>query len=375
MDDCLILGAGVVGLSLAYELAGHGLRVRVLERGRAGRAASWAGAGILPPADRRMAVLPLDRLRGLSHELYPQWSQSLRDQTGIDNGYRRCGGIYLAFNAGEQAALRALADSLHSQQIQFLRLKTDALLEAEPALEACVRRHPAAAAYLAPDEAQVRNPWHLQALLAACRQRGVVIVEGVSATGFDLGDDRVCGVHTETGRLTAGMYAVTAGAWAGELLGRLGVAAEIVPVRGQMLLFRCVRQPFTKVINRGPRYLVARDDGRVLAGSSEERVGFDASTTVQVVEELRQMAVDLVAELRHAELERSWAGLRPNSFDGLPYLGAIPGLKNAFAAAGHFRSGLHLSPATAVLLRQQMLGQVPEIDLHPFRLGRETTGR
>ena len=123
MDDCLIVGAGVVGLSLAYELQQHGMQVRVIDRGLAGREASWAGAGILAPANRQTSLHPLDQLRALSHELYPAWSQSLHEETGIDNGYRRCGGIYVARSVGEAASLSGLVGLFREQEIEGQSIK------------------------------------------------------------------------------------------------------------------------------------------------------------------------------------------------------------------------------------------------------------
>jgi glycine oxidase len=123
-------------------------------------------------------------------------------------------------------------------------------------------------------------------------------------------------------------------------------------------------------LNEGNRYLVAREDGYVLAGSTEEEVGFDKRTTPAGLADLRSFAEALVPALAEAKLEKSWAGLRPATFDGLPYLGQIPALSNAFVAAGHFRSGLYLSGGTAVLMSQLMRGEEPDIDLEPFRVGR-----
>jgi glycine oxidase len=370
MDDVLIVGAGVIGLSLAYELGGRGARVHVLDRGSPGREASWAGAGILPPANRQTAIDPIDQLRGWSHELYPQWSVALREATGIDNGYRRCGGIYLARSVGEAAALQGLAAAWRQQRIRIVPLAADELQQVEPALVPSAESGAIRAAYLAPDEAQLRNPRHLQALAQAGRQRGVRISQDVEVTGFDIRAGRMCGVRTAAGRLEAGQFAITSGAWTGRLLQQLGCPIGIRPVRGQMILFRCQRQPFVRVINEGPRYLVARDDGRVLVGSSEEEAGYDKGTTEPILAELRQLAGDLVPELRQAEIERVWAGLRPGSSDGRPYIDRIPQVANAFVAAGHYRSGLHLAPATAILMRQLMLGEPPSIDLSPFRIGR-----
>ena len=118
MHDCLILGGGVIGLSIAYELSCHGLQVQVLDQATMGQEASWAGAGILPPANLDTAVDPIDRLRGLSHPLHAHWSRQLKEETGIDNGYLACGGIYLAREPGEAASLQAFAQWLQEDQIE-----------------------------------------------------------------------------------------------------------------------------------------------------------------------------------------------------------------------------------------------------------------
>ncbi len=127
--------------------------------------------------------------------------------------------------------------------------------------------------------------------------------------------------------------------------------------------------PAPHVINEGKRYLIPRDDGRVLVGSTEQEVGFDKSTTEAGIGELVKLAGEIIPELTATRIERTWAGLRPASFDGFPYIGRIPGIENAFLAAGHFRSGLHLSPATAVVMSQLIRGETPEVDLAPFSVG------
>src|SRR5205823_4200007 len=131
-----------------------------------------------------------------------------------------------------------------------------------------------------------------------------------------------------------GQYCFTAGAWTGQLLARLGMSIGILPIRGQMVLFRSSQPPIKRVVNEGSRYLVPREDGHVLAGSTEEEVGFDKRTTAAAIAELTAFARDLVPALRNATIEQTWAGLRPGSFDGLPYLGRLPSLRNAFIASG-----------------------------------------
>jgi glycine oxidase len=143
-----------------------------------------------------------------------------------------------------------------------------------------------------------------------------------------------------------------------------------MPVRGQIVLYRCHSPPFQRILNEGSRYLVPRDDGRVLVGSTEEEVGFDKSTTTEGLAELQRLACELVPALKSANVEHAWAGLRPASFDGFPYIGKIPGLENAFVASGHFRSGLQLSTGTARVMGQLIRGQQPVIDLRAFEVGR-----
>src|SRR4051794_29509668 len=128
MKRCLVIGGGVIGLSLAYELSRQKWGVRVLDRQTCGQEASWAGAGILPPANSATALHPLDQLRALSHELHAQWAERLVVETGIDNGFRRCGGLYLARTAGEAALLAGMAETLKEEQIDCRRLSAEELM-------------------------------------------------------------------------------------------------------------------------------------------------------------------------------------------------------------------------------------------------------
>lgn len=367
MPNCLIIGGGVIGLSLASELARRAWHVRVIDRQRLASEASWAGAGILPPANADTAIHPIDKLRALSHQLHQSWAKRLLAATGIDNGLRRCGGIYLATSAGEAASLAAMAQSLREEQIACIRLSSDALSNLEPAI---ARRDSIRAAYRLPDEYQLRNPRHLQALLQECRQLGVTLDEHCEATEIAITGDKIQSVTTSHGKLQADAYVVTGGAWTHKILQQIGVSTAILPMRGQIVLFRCDRPPVTHILNEGPRYIVPRDDGHVLVGSTEEEVGFDKSNTDEGIRDLTEFAYNLLPSLREATIERTWAGLRPATFDGFPYIGRAPGLGNLYVAAGHFRSGLHLSPGTAVLLAQMLCGETPELDLTPFRVSR-----
>lgn len=388
--DCLILGGGVIGLSLAWELAQAGMRVRVIDRSQPGQEASWAGAGMLPPGVRRLADSPLEQLQGLGSELHPQWHEKLYETTGIDNGFRRSGAIYLAQNrksTGQAASqshgstpndLREDIAAWHARGIRADVLDADALRTIEPTLvpELATNSQTAPSACFLPDECQIRNPRHLRALLVACTKAGVEISPGVEAEDFvvskasgnssnDSGK-RVTGVLAGGQVLQADHICITTGSWSAALVRRLGINIRVRPMRGQIVLLRDPNCSLKRIVNVGPRYLVPRGDGLVLVGSTEEEVGFDRSTTAQGIQGLLDFALELAPSLSKGVVERTWAGLRPATVDGMPYLGRIPGFENVSLAAGHFRAGLWLSPATAVVMRQTILGQPTEIDLAAF---------
>ena len=368
MQDVLVIGGGVIGLSLAYELAGHGVRVTVVDQGAMGQEASWAGAGMLIPGCLAKAHSPEAQLRAASFELWPEWTTRLREATGIDNGHRLCGGMELLLAPGNRA-WDGEVNGWGDEGVVAEPLTPVAALQIEPELTPALL-----AAYRLPAMAQVRNPRHLKALIAACGQRNVTLKTGVGVHGFHRDGQRIVAVDTSEGRLSGGQFVICSGAWSARLLSAAGCASTITPVRGQMLLLNALPLPFTHVLNVGRRYLVPRPDGRILVGSTEEAVGFEKRNTAAGVAGLLEFALSVVPRLKSATLERTWSGLRPGSPDELPWLGPVPNHDNLFVAAGHFRAGLLLSPITAVVMRQVLLGQPTTVPLEPYAAGRMTHG-
>jgi glycine oxidase len=354
--DIVIVGGGVIGLTTAYFLAQEGAEVAVFDKGDLGQEASWAGAGILPPSRPECALTPFDRLRALSVGMFPRLSAELREQTGIDNGYLRCGGLEFV-----DPAHPAAADEWRGEGVAYRQIPAADLAALEPNVAGNWGD-----AYLLPDLAQVRNPRHLQALIAAVAGK-VRMLPGRPVLNLETSGNRVLGVHMEGAALAAGRVMLAAGAWTDALLEPLGWRPGIHPVRGQIALLQAQPLPFRRVLMVGPRYLVPRPDGRVLVGSTEEDAGFDKRTTAAAIHDLLSLAFRLVPSLRGAALERSWAGLRPGSPDGLPLLGPVPGWHNLFIAAGHFRAGIQLSAGTGLVMKQVLLDQEPAIDLAAFR--------
>ena len=368
MRECLIIGGGAVGLSLAYELNGHGWSVEVVDRQQPGLESSWAGAGLLPPCISRIGDPALDSMVEMSNRLHREWAAKLLDETGIDNEYNPCGALLLASNEEHLASLQQDIAYWQEQSVRLDQLDSHALAETEPAVAA----DRVLDAYFAPDEAQVRNPRHLKALLTACEQRGVRIRRGVEITGFEQRDGRVTAAIHEQGRIKAEQFCICGGAWSSPLLVPFGLQAALKPIRGQIVLLAADRPILKHIIYDGSLYyLVPRVDGRVLVGSTVEDVGFDKTTTEAATSAMIEFARQLAPELAEARVEKCWAGLRPATADGLPYIGRIPDVVNGFVAAGHFRCGLQLSTSTAVLMRQLMSGDEPEIDLSPFAVDRQ----
>ncbi len=365
-QDVVIVGGGVIGLSIAYVLAREGVAATVLDRRELGREASWAGAGLLPPDSERPSAHPTIELRSWSARLYPEWSRRLNEETGIDNGYRRTGGVDVAATAAEEQALRTAVGRWKVEGIAYERLEPRDFSRVEPALSQSLR-----VAYFLPDRAQIRNPRHLRALAAAAARHGAILRPGCGALGFETAGDRVKAVHTSEGTIPCGHAIVAAGPWSAELLRGVGVCAPTPPLKGQIVLLRSSQPLIRRIVEHGKNYLVPRDDWRILVGATEEHAGFDTRTTSIGVRSLLDEAIALCPVLADAEVERAWAGLRPGSIDTRPYLGPAPGFANLIVATGHKRAGLQLSPATAEVIADVVLGRPPRIDLASFRIDRE----
>jgi len=358
--DILVVGGGIIGLTAAYFLAKAGKTVEVLDRGELGKAASWAGAGILPPGNPARAATPIERLRAASVSRFAQFSTELRELTGLDNGYFKCQGI--EFLAPEDAYA---VDLWKNEGIRFHAWFRNEMTSVEPPL--------GTTGYFFPDLAQVRNPWHLRALVAACEQLGVRLTPNVEVAGWQTNDGKICAAVTLSGEaIPAGQFLISTGAWADGLLKPLGWSPGVRPVRGQIVLFQAPKPVLKTVVMVGKRYIVPRSDGRVLVGSTEEpEAGFTVGNTPDEIQRLIEFTHELVPKLRVAPVEMSWSGLRPGTPDGLPFIGPIPGWENAMVAAGHFRSGVQLSIGTGEVVCDFLLGTSPRIPIDEFRLDRE----
>jgi glycine oxidase len=295
--------------------------------------------------------------------MFPALTQDLLEITRIDNGYRVCGGIEFFWESDAPQVAAWKHEGIH-----FEPLAKGEIERLEPA---CVSLE--GQGYYFKSMAQLRNPWHLRALIAACQSRGVRLRPQTALEKIEIHGNTVAGVRLNSGeKRVAGRYLLAAGAWTNPVLAGFGQNPGIHPVRGQIVLLRTPEPLINRVILIGKKYVVPREDGRLLIGATEEpEAGFVKKTTATGVIDLLDFGCAMIPKLRNAEVEKCWAGLRPGSPDGMPFLGAIPGFDNAFVAAGHFRAGIQLSPGSAKVTAEVILGQKPTIPLGSFRLYRK----
>ncbi len=292
--------------------------------------------------------------------MFPDLSAELRERTGLDNGYLRSGGLEFIDDAAD-----SIAEAWRVEGVAFELVQGSELRRLEPALASG-----SGAAYFLKDMAQLRNPRHIKALVAGCGQLGVRLHPGCPVLGFECRGGRVTAVRTANGSLAADQFLIANGSWAGTLLAQFDWRPAIEPVRGQIALLNTGAPLLRKILIRGKRYLVPRPDGRVLIGSTEEKAGFDKRTTATAIRDLLHFALELVPGLADSPVESCWAGFRPATADGLPFIGRVPDLDNLLIAAGHFRAGIQLSPATALAVEELILGKKLTVSLEAFRLDR-----
>ena len=371
--EVLIVGAGIAGLSLADELARRGKTVCVLERHRAGRAASWAAAGILPAVSRTSSEHDdFERLRTLSWNLFSEWTTRLHQDSGIDPEFDQAGGLHIATSRGELVSLRVnvtqwRADGLLVEAIDSLADWN----RYEPALVPTVEQGRIHGGFWVPDESMVRTPQLLEALKQSLRQQKVAILENVEISNWIRHDRAIAKIETNQGAFAAEQYCIAGGAWSAHLGDQVGLDLEVEPWRGQMVMFQAAPGLIRTVINEGPNYLVPRRDGRILAGSTVEEVGFDESNSTEAIHELVDYANSLIPILDQSKVQQTWAGLRPGSGDGKPLIGRSAAFENLYLSTRHFRSGIFLAPATARVLSQLMCGDSPDIKLEMFNPDRK----
>jgi glycine oxidase len=359
--DVAIIGAGVIGACIAETLARCSrLRIALLERGTPGCEASNAAAGVLSVASTQARRGVLLELRRLSAGMFPDLVDRLQAETGIDLGYRRDGLISLAFSEAEAVALRELLQHRSMQGLRCEMLTPAEVLRLEPAVNSGVH-----AAALFPDDCAINNERLVCALVVAAQRRGVALYEHTAVRSVVR---RAGAVQLELGSdsLEAAIVVVAAGAWSPHLLAPCGVKVPVRPARGEMLAVRPAGWQLRHAVTSGDGYLVPRDGGEVLIGSTTTFDGFEKHVTADGLASLRARASLMIPRIGAAAELRSWAGLRPCSTIRRPIIAPLPGMENVLLATGHHRNGILLAPITAQLVTELVTGGPPTVFMRPF---------
>jgi glycine oxidase len=356
--DVIVIGAGIIGLSLAISLRKQGLKVLIVERGEPGREASHAAAGMLVGSGAESPAA-LGVLAEESARLYPEFVHELEDESGMKVDLRDQGTILISSDSASSLLAPEVGEPLSADQFQSL----------EPALAAHGRGLPElhelgySAEYISERSVDPRKL--TAAAIKAARHRGVDISSGNEVKNLLISAGRVTGVQTEKTSYSAGIVVNCAGAWAGCIGPH---RFPVRPVKGQMLAV--VGGPILKHVIRSEEvYLVPRSDGRVLIGSTLEDAGYNKQTDVSTIQRLFHAALELVPGLAESKVHEDWAGLRPGTADELPVLGETS-TAGYFAATGHYRDGILLAPITAQVMTDVILGKPVSHDLKPFSAAR-----
>ncbi|MFJ4145423.1 glycine oxidase ThiO [Pseudomonas sp. NPDC089734] len=357
----VIVGGGVIGLLTAFNLAAEVASVVLLDRSGVGQESSWAGGGIVSPLYPWRYSPAVTALAHWSQDFYPQLAERLFAQTGVDPEVHKTGLYWLDLDDEHEAL--AWAQREHRP---LSRVDVSAVHDAVPVLGAGY----CSAIYMA-DVANVRNPRLVKSLKTALLALpNVDIRECCEVQGFVREENRILGVTTASGDILADRVVLAAGAWSGELLKTLGLELPVEPVKGQMILYKCASDFLSSMVLAKGRYAIPRRDGHILIGSTLEHEGFDKTPTNAALQSLKASAIELIPELANAEPVAQWAGLRPGSPEGIPFIGSLEGFDGLWLNCGHYRNGLVLAPASCQLLTDLLLEREPIIDPAPYAPGR-----
>ena len=372
----IIVGGGVIGLGIGWQLAKAGAAVTIHERGQTGRGASWAAGGMLGPiAEAHIDELDLLKLSNQSLERYPEWVNELETETEMTIGYRAEGTLIIGIQPDDSYQLKHAYNLYKDLGLNVEWLSGKEAREIEGALSPYVT-----AAIRCETDHQVDNRLMVQALERAYLGRGGVLNQNSAVERIVIENGNVTGIQTQDGLQRADVYILAAGCWSGQIKGLPdSIIPPVRPVKGQMLALQMREDIMISNVIRTvkarypmPVYLVPRRDGRLVIGATTEELGFDTDLIVGGIYELLHGAFEAVPSFYDLPLIETWTGLRPGSSDNAPILGKTP-IENLIYATGHYRNGILLTPITAYEISKLILtGETPET-IAPFHLDRFST--
>lgn len=367
--DVVICGGGVIGAAVAYFLAKRGVRPVIVEADAVASGASGAAAGLLSPPPAGDEGQPLFELRRRSFELHEELARTLPLESGVDYGYSRVPRLAIATTEEEERTGRLAAERMRDAGRQGRWLGPAEIRAACDWIDG-----PARGGLLAEDPGQLDPYRYTLALVTAAERMGATVRSG-RVTGLERSLGRVTGVRVGGAVIPAGAVLVAMGPWSAEAASWLGSPVPVEPLKGQIVKVRPPAELTAFGFTYGGNYATTKEAGLVYLGTTEERVGFDVGTTIEARDAILRFGVGLASVLGQAELVEQTACLRPLSADGLPIMGAVPGLDGAYVATGHGRQGILMSTATGRAMADLIVdGETDCVDLTPFEPARFGAG-
>lgn len=346
--DVVVVGGGVIGCFIAYELSKAGLEVVVVEKGQVGAEASSAAAGLLVPLHMAEEERALFELHLASTRMFPTFVPELEEETGISVEYIPSGILRVALYKEEGLTRLSEFQKLgEAFGMAITRLDAAELHSLEPELAPGVY-----GGVLSHDEAYINNGRLVLALARGASVHNARFHEGCLATGVRRENGRFLALQTNEGEISAGHLVIATGAWSRVFCEALDITIPVIPARGQMLAVTTIQRLLHRPINSSNGALVPRADGSVHVGATVERVGFDKRNTPEAIADLLDRGTTVVPALSDGRVERMWSGFRPFCEDGLPVIGRLPRWENISVATGHFTMGITGSPITAKIIKE-----------------------
>ncbi|GCL70971.1 glycine oxidase ThiO [Paenibacillus naphthalenovorans] len=355
----IIIGGGVIGCAAAFELSKAGYACTLLDKGAIHQEASTAAAGMLGAQVEIHQPGPFYELCRQSQEIYKAWIDELEQIGGVTAQYIGKGILRAALTEEDELELRSRLSWIQNADW----MKPEDMRRIEPELSAEVR----GGLHFHADH-QVHPVWLAKSLSAAIVRQGCRIREWTPVFKLltEPGTGRICGVQTSEGPLYADIVVLASGAWSPALTGPLGIKLDMFPVKGQCISVKTGAPIIRSTVFTHGCYIVPKLDGSYIIGATQAEAGFDKQVTVKAIAELHGKAAALLPRIEEAEFISSWAGLRPGTRDGLPYLGETSELPGLIFATGHYRNGILLAPVTGRIVAQIAAGDKPLEDLKPF---------
>ena len=363
--DVVVIGGGVIGLTIARALVQRGAGdVCLIERDGLGREASFAAGGMLAPQAEANSQDDFFRLACRSRDAYASFAASLHEETGIDVELDTTGTLYLALTYHDVVEIEKRYEWQTAAGLVVEKLTPAQAQQIEPCISPSVL-----AALRFPLDVQVENRRLLSALTNSVVRLGVSILTATNVDSVKIEKDRVTGVLTSRGFISSPIAVVAAGSWS-NLIRFSSTPPKppfvIEPVRGQMISLDA-RPQITRHVIYSPRgYIVPRQDGRLLAGSTSERAGFAKQVTAGGMSSILKNALEISPSVAALPIVDTWAGLRPRAPDNLPVLGPCDEIGGLFYATGHYRNGILLAPVTGELITEAVVAGVTSPLLGPF---------